>query len=214
MQGLDASATSTDEKPAAGLAGALPAADARAQRLVTALAGRPLVLVGLMGSGKSSVGRRLANRLHVPFVDADTEIELAAGMSIPEIFANHGEPSFRDGERRVIARLLTGGGQIIATGGGAFMNAETRARIAETGISLWLDAEVEVLMRRVRRRGNRPLLQTDDPEETMRALMAVRNPVYATADIRVASEEGPHEATVEAVMAALEEHLGLSGAPT
>jgi len=186
---------------------AVPLLRERARRVATSLAGRPIVLVGMMGSGKSSVGKRLAQKLELPFADADAEIETAAGMSIPDMFQSHGEAFFRDGERRVIHRLLAGGCRVIATGGGAYMNAETRHRIAETAISVWLDARVEVLMRRVRRRGNRPLLQTDDPEATMRALMVARDPFYAEADLRVISDEGPHDATVAAVIAALEAHL-------
>ncbi len=146
---------------------------------------RSLVLVGLMGAGKSTVGRRLAQKLALPFRDADQEIETAAGMTIPEIFAIHGETHFRDGERRVIARLLQEGPMVLATGGGAFMNEETRDRIARQGISVWLRADLEVLMRRVRKRATRPLLQTSDPEGTMRDLITVRHPVYATADLTV-----------------------------
>jgi shikimate kinase len=166
---------------------------------------RPVVLVGMMGSGKSTIGTRLAARLGLRFVDADTEIETAAGMSIPDIFASHGEAEFRAGERRVIARLLGQGSQVIATGGGAFMSAETRARIAQTAISVWLRADFETLYRRVRKRSNRPLLRTADPEETLRALIVEREPVYALADIAVMSREEPHEVVVEAVLAALED---------
>jgi shikimate kinase len=157
------------------------------------LGARSLVLVGLMGAGKSTVGRRLAGKLDLPFRDADNEIEAAAGMTIPEIFATHGEAYFRDGERRVIARLLQEGPIVLATGGGAFMNEETRARIAESGISIWLKADLDVLMRRVRKRSNRPLLQNPDPEGTMRKLMDTRYPVYATADLTVESHEAPHD---------------------
>ncbi len=144
-----------------------PATDWRAR-----LGARSIVLVGMMGSGKSTVGLRLAQRTGLKFVDADAEIELAAGMSIPDIFATRGEAEFRAGERRVIARLLSQGGRVIATGGGAFMSEETRARIAEQGVSVWLKADPDVLMRRVRKRANRPLLQTQDPEATLRALLA------------------------------------------
>ncbi|OYW97146.1 MAG: hypothetical protein B7Z14_18475, partial [Bosea sp. 32-68-6] len=152
--------------------------------LRAAIGPRAIVLVGMMGSGKSSVGRRLATRLGLPFVDADTEIETAAGMTIPEIFAQRGESEFRDGERRVISRILTTRAPLVlATGGGAFMNAETRARIAELGISIWLKAEPDVLMRRVRKRSNRPLLQTADPEATLRRMLAEREPVYALSDL-------------------------------
>ncbi|GGC78876.1 shikimate kinase [Chelatococcus reniformis] len=177
--------------------------DPRAALIRRHLGERSLVLVGLMGCGKSTVGRRLAARLDVPFVDADAEIERAAGKSIPEIFAQHGETYFRDGERRVIARLLRDGGRVLATGGGAYMEPSTRALIAARGLSVWLKAELDVLMRRVRKRGHRPLLQTADPEDTLRRLMAERYPVYAQADLTVASHEAPHETVVESVLAAL-----------
>ncbi|HEV7334964.1 MULTISPECIES: shikimate kinase [Bosea] len=173
--------------------------------LRAALGQRSVVLVGMMGSGKSSVGKRLGARLGLPFVDADTEIETAAGMSIPDIFAQRGETEFRDGERRVIARILTTRSPLVlATGGGAYMNADTRARIAELGISVWLKADVDVLMRRVRKRSNRPLLRTADPEGTMRRLLAEREPVYSQADITVISSDDPHEVVVEAALAELE----------
>jgi shikimate kinase len=173
--------------------------------LRSALGRRSVVLVGMMGSGKSSVGKRLATRLGLPFVDADTEIETAAGMSIPDIFAQRGETEFRDGERRVIARILaTRSPLVLATGGGAYMNPDTRARIAEFGISVWLKADVDVLMRRVRKRSNRPLLRTADPEGTMRRLLAEREPVYSQADITVISSDDPHEIVVEAALAELE----------
>ena len=180
----------------------------RGQPLSRRLGARSLVLVGLMGAGKSTVGRRLAQTLQLPFRDADHEIEAAAGMTIPEIFATHGEEHFRDGERRVIARLLQEGPIVLATGGGAFMNDETRLRIAEHGISLWLKADLDVLMRRVRKRTTRPLLQNPDPEGTMRRLMEVRYPVYATADITVDSHEAPHDRVVADIVKALGEWLG------
>ena len=180
----------------------------RGQSLSRRLGARSLVLVGLMGAGKSTVGRRLAQTLQLPFRDADHEIEAAAGMTIPEIFAIHGEDHFRDGERRVIARLLQEGPIVLATGGGAFMNDETRLRIAEHGISLWLKADLDVLMRRVRKRTTRPLLQNPDPEGTMRRLMEVRYPVYATADITVDSHEAPHDRVVADIVKALGEWLG------
>lgn len=168
------------------------------------LNGRSIVLVGMMGVGKSSIGRRLAARLNVPFVDADTEIEKAAGMSIPDIFARHGEADFRSGEARVIARLLDGGPQVLATGGGAVMNEVTRAAIKAKGVSIWLSAEFDVLMRRINKRKNdRPMLQTADPAATLRELLAVREPVYAQADITVQSREGPHEMIVAEIMTAL-----------
>lgn len=178
--------------------------------LRTALGGRAIVLVGMMGSGKSSVGRRLAGRLGLPFVDADTEIETAAGMTIPEIFAQRGEAEFRDGERRVISRILTTRAPLVlATGGGAFMNAETRQRVKELGISVWLKAEPDVLMRRVRKRSNRPLLQTADPEATLRRMLAEREPVYALADLTIQSSDEPHEIVVGDTIAALGGYLGL-----
>ena len=183
--------------------------------LRAALGGRAIVLVGMMGSGKSSVGRRLANRLGLPFVDADTEIETAAGMTIPEIFAQRGEAEFRDGERRVISRILTTRAPLVlATGGGAFMNAETRERIKQFGISVWLKAEPDVLMRRVRKRSNRPLLQTADPEGTLRRMLAEREPVYALADITILSSDEPHEVVVGDTIAALGGYLDLTAGET
>jgi shikimate kinase len=164
---------------------------------------RMIVLVGLMGAGKSTVGRRLAARLDLPFRDADQEIEAAAGMTIPDIFAAHGEAYFRDGERRVIARLLQDGPGVLATGGGAYINPETRARIAELGVSIWLRADFDILMRRVRKRSNRPLLQNPDPESTMRRLMETRHPIYALADIAIDSREAPHERVVQEAIEAL-----------
>ena len=184
--------------------------DRRAASLVEALGGRSIVVVGLMGCGKSSTGRCLAKRLGLAFVDADCEIEWAAGMSISEIFEKHGEAYFRDGERRVMARLLSEGPKVIATGGGAFLNDQTRAQIAARGISLWLKAEHDVLWRRVRRRSHRPLLKTEDPEATLRALMETRYPVYGRADVTVVSRDGPHEVVVEDALAALEFHLRFS----
>jgi shikimate kinase/3-dehydroquinate synthase len=181
--------------------------DIRAAALVEALAGRSLVLVGMMGSGKTTVGRRLALRLGLPFVDVDQEIVEAAGMPIADIFARHGEAHFRDGERRVVARLLDGGPRVVATGGGAFMNAATRTRMAENSISVWLKADLETLMRRVRRRPTRPLLQTADPVATMRRLLAEREPIYAQADVTVCSRDASHESVVEDVLNALEAHV-------
>jgi shikimate kinase len=164
---------------------------------------RPLVLVGLMGAGKSTVGKRLAARLHLPFVDADHEIEQAAGLSISEIFARFGEAEFRDGERRVIARLIDGRPKVIATGGGAFMQEETRALILERATAIWLDADLDVLADRVSRRDGRPLLKDRDPREVLAELAAVRNPIYALAPIHVRSQPLPHEATVETILRAL-----------
>lgn len=164
---------------------------------------RPLVLVGLMGVGKSTVGRRLAQRLALPFVDADEEIEAAAGMTISEIFERFGEPHFRDGERRVIARLIDGQPKVIATGGGAFMHDATRALILEKAIAVWLDADIDTLVDRVKRRDTRPLLKDRDPREVLRELAARRNPIYALAPIRVRSQPAPHDATVRAILKAL-----------
>lgn len=164
---------------------------------------RTIVMVGLMGAGKSSIGRRLAARLDLPFVDADSEIEAAAGCTIAEFFEQHGEAEFRDGERRVIARLLDGEPKVLATGGGAFMDAQTRAAVAETGISVWLRADLETLVRRTARRSSRPLLNNADPERTLEDLMATRYPVYAQADITVESDDGPPDETVARVVEAL-----------
>jgi len=180
------------------------ARDDRAVSFVEALGRKSVVLVGLMGCGKTSIGRRLAHRLGLEFIDADIEIEAAAGMSISDIFAQHGEVYFRDGERRVMQRLLSDGPRVVATGGGAFMNAETRARIKENGISVWLKAELDILWRRVKKRSHRPLLQNADPEKTLRDLMELRYPVYERADITVVSQDGPYETSVEAVFQALE----------
>ena len=167
------------------------------------LAGRSIVLVGLMGAGKSTIGRRLAQKLGLEFVDADAAIEQAAGKSVQDIFADHGESYFRDGERKVIARLLDSGPQVLATGGGAFMNPETRRLIAERGIAVWLKADLSLLMKRVRRRNDRPLLATGDPEDTMRRLMEERYPVYGEAEITVESRDVPHASIVTDVIRAL-----------
>ncbi|WP_052134906.1 shikimate kinase [Sphingomonas sp. 37zxx] len=164
---------------------------------------RAIVLVGLMGAGKSTVGRRLAARLHLPFVDADTEIETAAGMSVNDIFERFGEAHFRDGERRVIARLIDGTRKVIATGGGAFVNAETRALILDQALAIWLDAEPHVLAERVRRRDTRPLLRGRDPKAVLTELAAVRNPFYALAPLRITSYDAPHETTVNAILEAI-----------
>jgi shikimate kinase len=168
--------------------------------------GRAIVLVGLMGAGKTSVGRRLAAALDLPFRDSDEEVERAAGRTVSEIFASLGEAEFRDGERRVIARLLRGPPQVLATGGGAFMNPETRRLIGEKAVSVWLRADTEVLLRRVGRKTDRPLLREGDPRAVLEALAAQRNPVYAQADIVVDSAETPHAATVQAIIHALQDH--------
>jgi shikimate kinase len=172
---------------------------------IRALLGRrSIVLVGMMGVGKSSIGRRLGVRLGVPFVDADAEIETAAGTTIADIFTRHGEASFRSGEARVIARLLESGPQVLATGGGAVMNADTRAVIKAKGVSIWLNADVDVLMRRISKRKNdRPMLQTADPVATLRQLLAEREPVYAQSDLTVQSREAPHDAIVTEIISAL-----------
>lgn len=164
---------------------------------------KPIVLIGLMGVGKSTVGRRLAKRLDLPFVDADAEIESAAGMSIADIFDRFGEGYFRDGERRVIARLIDGTPKVIATGGGAFINEETRGLILESATAIWLDANPAVLAERVARRDTRPLLRNRDPLEVLRELARVRNPIYAMAPIHICSHQTPHEATVNAIMKAI-----------
>ncbi len=164
---------------------------------------RPIVMVGMMGAGKSAIGRRLAHRLGVPFVDADAEIESAAGATIAEIFEKHGEAAFRDGERRVIARLLEGPVGVLATGGGAFMDAETRARIKSRAVTVWLKANLDTLVDRVSRRGHRPLLKNGDPREILARLIALRDPVYAEADITVETGHAPAAATVERVIEAL-----------
>jgi len=170
---------------------------------------RPVVLVGLMGVGKSSIGRKLASLLHVPFVDADDEIERAAQMSIKEIFAQFGEPYFRDGERRVIARLIDGPGTrcVIATGGGAFVNDETRALILDKAIAVWLDSDIDVLVDRVGRKDTRPLLKDGDPREILTRLKAEREPAYAQAPIRVMSSTGPQSRTVARVLKGIAEWL-------
>jgi shikimate kinase len=171
---------------------------------------RTVALVGLMGAGKSSIGRRLAQRLKVPFVDADAEIETAAGATVEEIFERHGETAFREGERRVIARLLEGPVHVLATGGGAFMDPATRALMHERAITVWLRADVELLLARVTRRNNRPLLKAGDPRAVLERLVAERYPVYAEADIVVDTLEGPPEATLDGVVAALASWLGIA----
>ena len=175
--------------------------------IAAALGSRSIVLVGMMGAGKSTIGRRLAARLRLPFTDADTEIEAAAGMSIPDIFETRGEAQFRDGEARVIARLLEHGPIVLATGGGAFMREETRDRIRARAISIWLRADADVIMRRVRRRADRPLLQTADPEATVNRLLGEREPVYQNADLTILSRDVPHDRIVEECIEALRARL-------
>jgi shikimate kinase len=173
------------------------------EAVVTALGSRSIVLVGMMGAGKSSIGRRLAARLGIPFIDADAEIESAAGMTIPEIFDKHGEPYFRAGEARVIARLLDNGPQVLATGGGSLMDAQTRALIGEKGVSIWLKADIDVLLKRTKRRNDRPLA------EKIKDLLPIREPLYAQADIVVQSRDEPHENIVDEIMIQLPRRLGV-----
>ncbi len=181
-----------------------PAESGLESAVVRALAGRSIVLVGMMGAGKSSIGRRLASRLGIPFIDADTEIESAAGMTIPEIFEKHGEPYFRAGEARVIARLLDNGPQVLATGGGAVMDPQTRALIGQKGISIWLKADIEVLLKRTKRRNERPLV------EKIKDLLPVREPIYAQANIIIQSRDEPHDTIIDEIMGELPKRLGLS----
>ena len=172
-----------------------------------ALRARTLVLVGMMGAGKSSVGKRLAQALDLPFRDADEEIERAAGLTIPDIFALRGEGEFREGERRVIARLLDDPPHVLATGGGAFVNPETRALVQKKAVSIWLRADPEVLARRVGRKENRPLLQGKDTRQVLTELLAAREPAYSQADLIIESKDGPHQLTVEAILTALKAKL-------
>jgi shikimate kinase len=169
---------------------------------------KTLVLVGMMGAGKTSVGRRLASTLGVPFRDADVEIEAAAGCTINEIFERFGEPAFRSGERKVIARLLSDPPHVLAAGGGAFIDAETRERIRERGVSIWLRAPLDLLIQRVLRKDTRPLLRNTDSRATLERLLRDREPIYAQADIVVESDEGPHDVVVRRIVAALEERAG------
>lgn len=181
-----------------------PAESGLESAVVRALAGRSIVLVGMMGAGKSSIGRRLASRLGIPFIDADTEIESAAGMTIPEIFEKHGEPYFRAGEARVIARLLDNGPQVLATGGGAIMDSQTRALIGQKGISIWLKADIDVLLKRTKRRNDRPLV------EKIKDLLPVREPIYAQANIIIHSRDEPHDTIIDEIMGELPKRLGLN----
>ena len=180
---------------------------ARAAAIRNAIGDKNVVLVGMMGAGKSSIGKRLAAELDMPFVDADSEIEAAANMTIPEIFETYGEDYFRDGERKVIARLLRDGPQVVATGGGAVADPETRRRIARKSIAIWLKADVETLLERVKRRSNRPLLKADDPERVLRRLAAEREPFYSCADIIVRSHDAPHQHVVNEILSRLENCL-------
>lgn len=185
----------------------------REHRIRDGLGTRSIVLVGMPGCGKSAIGRRLAPRLELSFVDVDDEIERAAGKSIKEIFADHGEPYFRDGERRVIARLLAAGPQVLATGGGALLAEETRASIRRLGISVWVKAEIPVLVRRVAKRSNRPLFEGREPEVVVKELMEARYPIYATADIIVESRDVPHDVIVGEIIEALAQSPLLAEAP-
>lgn len=178
-----------------------------AERVATLLGTRNVILVGMMGAGKTSIGRRLSHVLHVPFVDADAEIERAANLTVAEIFEHYGEEQFRDGEQRVIARILSDGPKVVATGGGAFMAEATRQLCRETGITIWLKADVPVLLERVRKKSTRPLLNQADPEAVLRELLALREPVYALADIVVASRDVPQPVVVGEIVAALLTHL-------
>jgi len=181
-----------------------PASPASPEAEITAALGtRSVVLIGMMGAGKSTIGRRLSARLRLPFLDADTEIEAAARMSIPDIFEAHGEPHFRNGEARVIARLLDSGPAVLATGGGAFMREDTRGRIAAKAVSIWLKADIDIIMKRVKRRADRPLLQTADPAATVGRLIEEREPVYKNADITISSRDVPHEKIVDECIDAL-----------
>lgn len=186
---------------------ATEAHDTAAEALRARLGRRALVLVGMPGAGKSSVGRRLAKRLGLPFFDADDEIEKAAGMAIPEIFATRGEAEFRMGEKRVVARLIQGAPNVIATGGGAFMNEETRAAVAANGVSVWLRADLPTLLKRVKKRNDRPLLAAGDAAERLAALLAEREHIYALADVTVDSRDVVHEAVVAAVIACVTHRL-------
>ena len=184
-----------------------------AGRVAAALSGRSVVLVGMMGAGKTSVGKRLAAKLGLPFVDADAEIEAGAQLTISEIFERFGELYFREGERKVIARLLNGGPLVLATGGGAFMNATTRQNIAKYGVSIWLKPSFDILLARVRKKSNRPLLKTADPEQTLRRLLEERTPTYALADLTIESLDGSHDAVVDAILRRLDATLGKDVAP-
>jgi shikimate kinase len=181
--------------------------DGQIERVLSRLGNKCIVLVGMMGAGKTSIGRRLAGALRIPFVDADTEIEKAANLSVPEIFAQYGEAHFREGERRVMARLLANGPAVLATGGGAYMCEETRKACREHGVTVWLKAEVPVLLERVRKKGNRPLLSGPDPEGALRRLLLDREKTYSLADLSIGSRDGPHQALVAEIIGLLDAHL-------
>ncbi|WP_300391819.1 shikimate kinase [Henriciella sp.] len=176
-----------------------------AGRIEAALSDRTIALVGLMGAGKSTVGKRLADKLHRKFYDSDNEIEKAAGLAISDIFTLHGETEFRRGERRVLERLLNEEPHVLATGGGAYLDPETRDLLREKAVTIWLNADLETLWRRVSRRSHRPLLKADNPKSVLSRLLSERAPIYEQADLVVRSEEGPHRATVEAILRALED---------
>ncbi|EFL87980.1 shikimate kinase [Ahrensia sp. R2A130] len=179
----------------------------RSSTIRRALGGRSIVLVGIMGVGKSTIGKRLSQYLDIEFVDADKEIEKAAGMSVQDIFDQFGEEAFRTGEKKVIKRLMGEGQKILATGGGAFMNEDIRNDIAEGGVSVWLNADIDILMKRVQRRSDRPLLKTEDPEATMRAMLEERNPIYALADVQIESRTVSRDVIAGEVVDLLAENL-------
>lgn len=180
-----------------------------AKQVADRLNGRPVVLIGLMGAGKSAIGRKLAARLELPFIDADHEIEEAASMSVADIFEHYGEAEFRRLEASVMTRLLGAGATVLATGGGAFMNADTRAAIGAAGVSVWLSADLDLLMARVSRKATRPLLRAPDPRAVMQKLMDERYPVYATADVTVISRDVGKDEMADTVVEALHHHLCL-----
>ena len=209
MVARSAATAAAIEKEMAETASPVNASTSQDAEIAAALGVRSVVLVGMMGAGKSTIGRRLSARLGLPFLDADAEIEMAHRMSIPDIFEKYGEPYFRDGEARVIARLLDSGPAVIATGGGALMRQETRDRIREKAVSVWLKVDTDVIMRRVKRRTDRPLLQTTDPEATVKRLISEREPIYGQADVTVGSRDVPHEKIVDECAEAL--HAKLCG---
>ena len=191
------------------MAAASPARDAQKEELNALLGDRPIVLVGMMGAGKTTVGRRLATRLGRHFVDSDEEVEKAAGMSIEDIFASRGEADFRAGEVRVIARLLKDQDLVLGTGGGAFVNAETRTLVKASALSVWIKADFELLFARVQRRSNRPLLKTPNPRQTLQDLINKRYPIYAEADVTIVSRDVPQDQVATEVIEALLTHLGV-----